>query len=57
MENIEAAKKQLFRSVKNLVDALTSLLREADQMGWTDELMDYAKELDKNQEVKPDGQN
>ena len=53
---MEKAKKELFQSVKNLVDALTSLLRAADQMGWTDELMDYAKELDKNQEVKHDGQ-
>ena len=57
MENIEKAKKQLFQSVKSFTDALTSLLQATDEMGWTDELMDYAKELDKNQEVKPDGQN
>ena len=53
---MEKAKKELFQSVKNLVDALTSLLRAADEMGWTDELLAYAEELDKNQEVKHDGQ-
>ena len=57
MENIEEAKKQLFQSVKSFTDALTSLLQATDEMGWTDELLAYAEELDKNQEVKPDGQN
>ena len=56
MENIEEAKKQLFQSMKSLADALTSLLQAADEMGWTDELLAYAEELDKNQEVKPNGQ-
>lgn len=56
MENIEEAKKQLFQSVKSFADALTSLLQAADEMGWTDELLAYAEELDKNQEVKPNGQ-
>lgn len=56
MENIEEAKKQLFQSVKSFTDALTSLLQAADEMGWTDELLAYAEELDKNQEVKPNGQ-
>lgn len=56
MENIEEAKKQLFQSVKSFTDALTSLLQAADEMGWTDELLACAEELDKNQEVKPDGQ-
>lgn len=56
MENIEEAKKQLFQSVKSFTDALTSLLQATDEMGWTDELLAYAEELDKNQEVKHDGQ-
>ncbi len=56
MENIEEAKKQLFQSVKSFTDALTSLLQAADEMGWTDELLAYEEELDKNQEVKPNGQ-
>ena len=56
MENIEEAKKQLFQSVKSVADAITRLLRVTDEMGWTDELLAYAEELDKNQEVKPDEQ-
>lgn len=56
MENIEEAKKQFFQSVKSFTDALTSLLQATDETGWTDELLAYAEELDKNQEVKPNGQ-
>lgn len=55
MEN-EMAKKELFHSVKHCTDALTAIIQAVEAMGWTDDLMAYAKELDKEKEENADGQ-
>lgn len=55
MEN-KIVKKELFHSAKHCVDALTAIMQAVEAMGWTDDLMAYAKELDKEKEENADGQ-
>lgn len=55
MEN-EKVKKELFHSVKHCVDALTAIMQAVEAMGWTDDLMAYAKELDEEKEGNANGQ-